>query len=137
MVKPVPGSREEDSWFSEEQLTKLALADEMGDAQGGTPIPTQIVSNGECTRSSLHAGKNSLGDPERPAQDVCQLAQAGRQRLHGGGEAARALDNSHGRARLWAPEHERIQDRDHRSAGSQPWRDGQPSRKTGRRGVTT
>src|SRR5260370_15247497 len=43
---------------------------------------------------------------------IRRVAQAGRQRLHGGGEAARALHHSHGRARLWAPQHERIQGRD-------------------------
>jgi predicted TIM-barrel fold metal-dependent hydrolase len=45
MAKPAPGSREEDSWFSEEQLTKLAPADEADELR--SPIPTQMVSNGE------------------------------------------------------------------------------------------
>ena len=39
-------SREADSWFSDEQLTKLTPADEVDDALA-SPIPTQMVSNGE------------------------------------------------------------------------------------------
>ena len=42
--KKVPGSREEDSWFSEEQLDQLESAE--GDRLR-LPIPTQMVSNGE------------------------------------------------------------------------------------------
>ena len=42
MAKRVPGSREEDSWFSEEQLDGLARADDVDDL--GSPIPTQMVS---------------------------------------------------------------------------------------------
>src|ERR1700704_6959831 len=45
MAKAMPGSREEDSWFSEEHLTKLAPADEADELR--SPIPTQMVSNGE------------------------------------------------------------------------------------------
>ncbi len=45
MPKKIPGSREEDSWFSEEQLEGLERADEADDLKG--PIPTQMVSNGE------------------------------------------------------------------------------------------
>ena len=45
MPKRLPGSREEDSWLSERQLAGLVRADE---AEGlGSPIPTQVVSNGE------------------------------------------------------------------------------------------
>ncbi|HEU4385228.1 MAG TPA: hypothetical protein VFR85_17220 [Anaeromyxobacteraceae bacterium] len=43
--KRVPGSREEDSWFSEEQLEGLERADEVDDLN--SPVPTQMVSNGE------------------------------------------------------------------------------------------
>src|SRR5438128_10600062 len=43
--KKVPGSREEDSWFTEDQLEGLELADENDDLR--SPIPTQVVSNGE------------------------------------------------------------------------------------------
>jgi predicted TIM-barrel fold metal-dependent hydrolase len=39
------GFREDDSWFSEEQLTKVTPADEADDLR--SPIPTQMVSNGE------------------------------------------------------------------------------------------
>ena len=45
MPKRVPGSREEDSWFSEDQLEGLERADEADELR--TPIPTQMVSNGE------------------------------------------------------------------------------------------
>jgi hypothetical protein len=45
MSKRLPGSREEDSWLSEGQLSALKRADE-ADALG-SPIPTQVVSNGE------------------------------------------------------------------------------------------
>src|SRR5712692_11379434 len=45
MPKRIPGSREEDSWFSEEQLEGLVPADEADDLR--SPIPTQMVSNGE------------------------------------------------------------------------------------------
>ena len=45
MPKRLPGSREEDSWLSERQLSGLARADE-ADALG-SPVPTQVVSNGE------------------------------------------------------------------------------------------
>jgi hypothetical protein len=45
MPKRIPGSREEDSWFSEEQLDGLERADEADELR--SPIPTQMVSNGE------------------------------------------------------------------------------------------
>jgi hypothetical protein len=45
MPKRIPGSREEDSWFSEEQLEGLERADEADELR--SPIPTQMVSNGE------------------------------------------------------------------------------------------
>src|SRR2546428_10507208 len=45
MPERAPGSREEDAWLSDEQLTKCTPADE---AEGfDSPIPTQMVSNGE------------------------------------------------------------------------------------------
>jgi len=37
--------REDDSWFSEEQLEQLTPADEAD--QLHSPVPTQMVSNGE------------------------------------------------------------------------------------------
>src|SRR5205814_9874733 len=45
MPKRIPGPREEDSWFSEGQLEGLERADEADDLR--SPIPTQMVSNGE------------------------------------------------------------------------------------------
>ena len=44
-MKKLPGTREEDSWFSEEQLDQLVPAEE--DDGLRSPIPTQMVSNGE------------------------------------------------------------------------------------------
>ncbi len=46
MSKWAPDSREADSWFSDEQLEKLTPADSVDDGLN-TPIPTQMVSNGE------------------------------------------------------------------------------------------
>ena len=43
-MKKIPGTREEDSWFSEEQLDGLVSAE---DDTFKSPIPTQMVSNGE------------------------------------------------------------------------------------------
>ena len=43
-MKKIPGTREEDSWFSEEQLDGLVSAE---DDTLKSPIPTQMVSNGE------------------------------------------------------------------------------------------
>jgi hypothetical protein len=39
-------SREADSWFSDEQLSKLTPADAVDDSLA-SPVPTQMVSNGE------------------------------------------------------------------------------------------
>ena len=40
-----PGSREEDSWLSDGQLSRLVRAEEADTL--GSPVPTQVVSNGE------------------------------------------------------------------------------------------
>ena len=45
MSERTPGFREDDSWFSEEQLAKLTPADEADTLH--SPVPTQMVSNGE------------------------------------------------------------------------------------------
>jgi len=44
MSQRIPGSREEDSWFSDEQLTKVAPAET---EPFQSPVPTRMVSNGE------------------------------------------------------------------------------------------
>jgi len=44
MPTRVPGSREDDSWFSDEQLTKVAPAET---EPFQSPVPTRMVSNGE------------------------------------------------------------------------------------------
>src|SRR5215813_6943643 len=46
MSKWAPDSREADSWFSDEQLEKLTPADAVDDGLY-SPVPTQMVSNGE------------------------------------------------------------------------------------------
>jgi uncharacterized protein len=46
MSKYKPGSREDDTWFSDEQLEKLAPADDTPEHLR-YPVPTQMVSNGE------------------------------------------------------------------------------------------
>ena len=45
MADKKPEFREDDSWFSEEQLAQLTPADEADHLH--TPVPTQMVSNGE------------------------------------------------------------------------------------------
>src|SRR6266568_7740901 len=45
MSKRIPGSREDDAWLSDEQLAECAPADEADVFP--SPIPTQMVSNGE------------------------------------------------------------------------------------------
>jgi predicted TIM-barrel fold metal-dependent hydrolase len=45
MPERKPGFREDDSWFSEEQLAELTPADEADELH--SPVPTQMVSNGE------------------------------------------------------------------------------------------
>jgi predicted TIM-barrel fold metal-dependent hydrolase len=45
MPKRLPGSREEDSWLSNAQLAGLTRADQADELR--SPIPTQVVSNGE------------------------------------------------------------------------------------------
>ena len=44
MAERIPGSREDDSWFSDEQLGKVAPAES---EPFQSPIPTRMVSNGE------------------------------------------------------------------------------------------
>src|SRR2546428_10528588 len=44
MSQRIPGSREEDSWFSDEQLAKVAPAET---EPFQSPVPTRMVSNGE------------------------------------------------------------------------------------------
>ena len=39
------GEREEDVWLSDEQLSKLARADDVDDLH--SPVPTRMISNGE------------------------------------------------------------------------------------------
>ena len=41
----IPGPREDDSWFSDDQLAHLARADDAEEL--GSPIPTHMISNGE------------------------------------------------------------------------------------------
>ncbi len=41
----VPGPREEDSWFNDDQLAHMARADDVDELN--SPIPTTMISNGE------------------------------------------------------------------------------------------
>jgi uncharacterized protein len=45
MSNRIPGSREEDAWLSDRQLQSLVRADEVDTLH--SPIPTQVISNGE------------------------------------------------------------------------------------------
>jgi uncharacterized protein len=96
--KKIPGSREEDSWFSEEQLEHLDSAE---DDKLKLPIPTQMVSNGEY-----------LPNPQTPTQKrvearILELADHAAKKLGisrrqflatGGGTAAcfLAMNEAHG-----------------------------------------
>ena len=71
MPKRLPGSREEDSWLSERQLSGLARADE-ADALG-SPVPTQVVSNGEYFPLPQTLQQRQV---EPPARLPCQLGDA-------------------------------------------------------------
>ena len=62
--KKIPGSREEDSWFSEEQLEQLQSAE---DDRRGLPIPTQMVSNGE------YMPNQAAARPEEPRRFIFPL----------------------------------------------------------------
>src|SRR5258707_14367416 len=73
--KKIPGSREEDSWFSEEQLDQLESAE---DDRRQLPIPTQMVSNGEY-----------MPNPQTEAQRrgegrLLELATEGPKKIRGG-----------------------------------------------------
>src|SRR5919204_6962703 len=53
-----PGSREEDSWLSESQLSRLVRAEEADTL--GSPVPTQVVSNGEYFPSGQTAEQREV-----------------------------------------------------------------------------
>ncbi|HEY7724823.1 MAG TPA: amidohydrolase family protein [Anaeromyxobacteraceae bacterium] len=73
MAKKIPGSREEDSWFSEEQLRGLERAD---DAETlGSPIPTQMVSNGE------YLPNPQTEEQERVEARIAQIADEASKKL--------------------------------------------------------
>jgi len=68
-----PEYREDDSWFSEEQLDKLAPADQADTAR--LPIPAQMVSNGE------YLPHPQTGKQRRVEARVGELADAAAKRL--------------------------------------------------------
>src|SRR2546427_10036478 len=73
MAERIPGSREEDAWLSDEQLAKCARADEADIFP--SPIPTQMVSNGEympCPQTE---------DQKRVEARIKQLADAASKKL--------------------------------------------------------
>ena len=69
-----PEFREDDSWFSEEQLGKLTPADHAGDLR--LPIPTQMVSNGE------YMPHPQTDKQKRVEQRINELATEGAERLN-------------------------------------------------------
>src|SRR5437764_14191016 len=58
MTKRRPGSREEDSWLSDTQLSRLTRAEEADTL--GAPVPTQVVSNGEYFPSAQTAEQREV-----------------------------------------------------------------------------
>src|SRR5436190_3995740 len=58
MAKRRPGSREEDSWLNESQLSRLQRAEEAETL--GSPVPTQVVSNGEYFPSGQTAEQREV-----------------------------------------------------------------------------
>jgi predicted TIM-barrel fold metal-dependent hydrolase len=70
--KKIPGSREEDSWFSEEQLDQLQSAE---DDRRGLPIPTQMVSNGE------YMPNPQTGEQRRVEARILELADQASKKL--------------------------------------------------------
>jgi uncharacterized protein len=58
MSKRRPGSREEDSWLSDGQLSRLVRAEEADTL--GSPVPTQVVSNGEYFPSAQTAEQREV-----------------------------------------------------------------------------
>jgi hypothetical protein len=88
----VPGSREEESWFSEEQLENLELADEAEDDLK-SPIPTQMVSNGEYLPTPQTEEQKRVERRIRELSEVAarKLGMSRRQFLAGSGGMAVAF----------------------------------------------
>ena len=112
----VPGSREEESWFSEEQLENLELADEVEDDLR-SPIPTQTVSNGEYLPTPQTPEQNQV---ERRIREARQQRDRARIEISPYLEAEkrkRACDRGDGRKTHQAagmmPRHRGIEDRAH------------------------
>ena len=96
----VPGSREEESWFSEEQLEGLESADQGGDPLRG-PVPTQMVSNGEYLPNPQTAEQKQVERRILELSDVAarRLGVSRRQFLAGTGGFAvsfLAMNEAHG-----------------------------------------
>ena len=65
MADKKPEFREDDSWFSEEQLAQLTPADEADDLHA--PVPTQMVSNGEYMPFPQTAKQKEVEAPHQGA----------------------------------------------------------------------
>jgi uncharacterized protein len=96
--KKIPGSREEDSWFSEEQLEQLESAE---DNQLRSPVPTQMVSNGEyMPNPQTDAQRRVEARIQELAGEVSKkLGVSRRQFLSGSGAVAAsflAMNEAHG-----------------------------------------
>ena len=94
----VPGSREEESWFSEEQLEGLESAE--GDQLRG-PVPTQMVSNGEYLPNPQTDEQKQVERRILEISDVAarRLGMSRRQFLAGSGGFAvsfLAMNEAHG-----------------------------------------
>src|SRR6266446_4123620 len=99
MPKRLPGSREEDSWLSERQLAGLARADQADEL--GSPVPTQVVSNGEYfpLPQTLQQRQVELRIAELAGQASRRLGMSRRRFLaSSGGMAAAFLAMKIGRA---------------------------------------
>jgi hypothetical protein len=107
----VPGSREEDSWFSEEQLENLVLADEAEDDLK-SPIPTQMVSNGEYLPNPQTREQKQVERRIRELAGVAarKLGMSRRQFLAGSGGMAvafMAMNEVHG-AEFFTVSHDEV-----------------------------
>ena len=88
MMKRKKGSREEDAWLSDDQLTQCSRADEAGTFD--SPVPTQVVSNGEyMPQPQSEKQKRVEARIEELASSVSQkLGISRRQFLRGSGGMA-------------------------------------------------
>src|SRR5207237_9977083 len=95
MTKRRLGSREEDSWLSDTQLSRLVRAEEADTL--GAPVPTQVVSNGEYFPSAQTAEQREV------EARIAEIAGAAAKRL--GMSRRRFLGTSGGMAAAFPARH--------------------------------